>query len=357
MPVQELNTEIYIPKTPFAAAALPSYGNSSTFSASGYRLAAVLSVNKTCSITKVWFRTGTTSGTDNVYTVSIQTVSLTTGAPSGTLWAANTQKTGINGISGSGVSFSATLDAAANVIPGDLIAVVLQMTSYSANATFALYTDGTAGSTFPSALFFNNSAWSLVNSLPTFGLELSDGTFYNTSANIAPISAINSVNITSSSNPRLVGNIIRPSITMRVTGFSLWADLDADVTVILYDSDGTTVLASTTIDAELPAAITVAAIYNYHFTNSAVLYKGRSYYIMVRNSTGTNVATYDFQGYSTNGVTGIDGGTIMRRVTTTVSTPTGVASYTEEDNKISWVGLIVDAVESEPTQVVSLFGA
>lgn len=339
--------ETAIPAVITSTSTLPNIGNSSTLSSAGHKNAAVLPIRKTGTISKIYVRSGSTGNAGNAYTFSIQTISA--GYPSGTLWAANTQQTGVTGIVGGGGIYSATLDAGASVNAGDIIGVVIECTTYVGNATFGIgFADGTGGGIGLPYLANFTTSWTTLANSPNLIIEYDDGTFYE-ALNVYSFTDITSVGITNASNPRLVGNKITPTKTMRVIGFYIWCDLDETLDVIIYDTDGSTVLTSASVDKDLPGGSVNIFVYTGYFSTPAILQENSSYYIVYKNNTATTINTYDFSALNSTARQYFNGGSVLSRVTTTVSTPVDTSSYTEDDTKMTALGIIVDGIDSGTT--------
>jgi len=349
MAIQEFGFDAVIPNYLESASTLPSFGNSSTLS-SGIKTAAMIAIKKSGTITKVSFRMGSTTNASNIYKLSIETV--VNGVPSGTLWATNTEKTGITGISGAGAYVTVELTAGAVVNAGDIIAVVFQVTTFSANSTIALYSDGTTGSSgLPCAIQFNGGSWAIPGSAPNWAIEYDDGTFVS----ILGLFSFKNINSTNANSSLMTGNKIVPQKSIRVVGFTAWADLDATTSVVIYDSDGSTQLASFTLDASLPLGS--ANVYNYcaYFSSPITLSAGQTYYIMYRNTNATSTATYDYEVESAACRESLDGGAIMSRVTSTSINPTSPSDFVEDATKFTVLGLIVDAIDINTSSSESSF--
>lgn len=343
MAITSLGTKIVTPDYPGAPNSFPTFQLSVNLSVVGYKAANLFQVSKSGNISKIRIRTGTTANASNVYTVSVQTVDLTNGTPSGTLWAANTQKTGVTGFA-TNSSYSITLDAVATVNAGDLIAVVIEITTFVGNNTVVLgVNDNGNGDTFIPASFNFTTAWSRGASTCGFGVEYSDGEFLS-GPYIYPVSAIGSITLNTTSNPRMIGNKINFPMTTRCVGVWAFADADADFKITLFDSDGATSLGSITTDKDIPVAVTTAGTYLVYFSSPITLNANTTYYVMIEG-LGANVTAYDYEGFSEEARKAFPGGTIFSKVTTSTNAPSSPASYTDEVTKQTQLGLIIDGFD------------
>jgi hypothetical protein len=347
MAITSLGTKILTPEYPSPSSGAPTFQNSLNLAAAGYKVANIIQVSKAGDISKIHVRTGTTGNTSNVYTVSIQTVNLTTGVPSGTLWSTNTQKTGVTGFAANS-SYEITLDAVATVAAGDLIAIVIEITTFAGNNTMTLGTsdNGIGDTLIPAVLNFNSgtSVWTRSACTCGFGVEYSDGSFAD-GPFMYPLAAINTIALTASSTPRMIGNKVNIPITSRCVGVWAYADADADFKITLFDSNGSTALASITTDKDIPVAFTAAGTYLLYFSSAITLNANTNYYLMIEG-LGSTVSVYDYEGFFENARKALPGGTLFSKVTTATNAPTSTSDYTDEVTKQAQIGLILDGFDA-----------
>jgi hypothetical protein len=342
MAITPLNMLLAIPEVPYAAASAPGIAGLFNMTSTATWTAAIVPVNKTGSLTKVWLYL-VASNASNVYTVSVETVD-GNGNPSGTLWAANTQKTGLTGYGNASI-LEVTLDAAASVTSGDIIAVVLKPTTYVGNSNWGGYSDGGAGDVFVIATSTSNSgsSWAARASPPTLGLEYSDGSFPN-AISLFPIYAVNTTVVNTTSNPRIAGCAVTFPVGVRATGVWVWADNDADARITLFDSDGATVLWTADVDKDLPYSVSTAVVFTLYFPASINLQAGQTYYLMAQG-LGASVTVYDLHAFNANALTSLNGGASVKRATATTSSPTGPTDFTTNTDRMGLCGLIFDGVD------------
>jgi hypothetical protein len=353
MAITSLGTKILTPDYPSPSSGAPTFALSSNLSVAGYKAANIMEVSKAGDISKIRIRTGTLANASNIYTVSVQTVNLTTGNPSGTLWSANTQKTGVTGFAVNS-SYTITLDAVATVAAGDLIAIVIEITTFAGNNTMTLGTsDNGVGDTYIPAVLNFTTAWARGSATCGFGVEYSDGAFAD-GPFMYPLAAINTISLTTSSTPRMIGNKVNIPITSRCVGVWAYADADADFKVTLFDSNGSTALGTITTDKDIPSAIGTPGTYLLYFSSAITLNANTNYYLMIEG-LGATVNVYDYEGFSENARKALPGGTLFSKVTTTTSTPTSTSDYTDEVTKQTQLGLILDGFDVSVTSLESSF--
>lgn len=344
MAITSLGTKIVTPDYPSPSSGAPTFALSNNLGVNGYKAANIIEISKTANISKIRIRTGSTANASNVYTVSVQTVDLTNGVPSGTLWSTNTQKTGVTGFA-TNSSYTITLDAVASVAPGDLVAIVIEITTFVGNNTMTLgVSDNGAGDTFIPAILNFTTVWARGAATCGFGVEYDDGTFAD-GPFMYPLAAINTTSLTTSSTPRMIGNKINVPITTRCVGVWTYVDADADFKITLFDSDGATSLGSITTDKDVPVAIGTPGTYLVYFSSSITLNANTTYYLMLEG-LGSTVSAYDYEGFSEQARKALPGGTLFSKVTTTTNAPSSPASYTDEITKQVQLGLIIDGFDA-----------
>lgn len=342
MAITPLNMLLSAPELPYAASGAPTLSGTYNMTSLAHSTAALVPIIQPGDITKIWLPLAG-SNVGNVYSLTVETVDAN-GNPSGTLWAANTQKTGLTGYGNSSV-MEITLDAAATVAVNDVIAVVLKLTTYVTLGSWGSYFDGSAGDVLPFMTVSTNSgsSWLARSSSPALGLEYSDGSFPRM-LNLFPINAVDSDVVTSSSNPRMSGNKITFPVGVRAVGMWFWADNDADARLRLYDSDGTTVLWTADFDKDLPYSVASAKLFTVYFPTPVELSAGQTYYLMVE-SLGANVSLYYLQAYNAVALSALNSGAVVSRVTCADNAPTSPASFTASTDTQSCCGLIFDGID------------
>lgn len=342
MAITPLNMLLSVPELPYAGSGSPGIAATVNMTSTAVWTAAIVPVTQAGSITKIWlYLLG--SSASNVYDLRVETVDAS-GNPSGTLWAANTQKVGLTGY-GAGTLLQVTLDAAVSVAKNDVIAVVLKPTTYVGTSSWGGYSDGSPGDTLPVMTSTSNSGstWSARSVSPALGLEYSDGSFPRT-LNLWPVHSVNSAALNTTSNPRIAGNKITLPVGMRAVGMWFWADNDADVRLRLYDSDGTTVLWTADFDKDLPYSLSAALIFTVYFPSAIELTAGQTYYLMVEG-LGASVLLYDLQTYNADALAALNSGEVASRVTCANNSPTSPASFTADTDKQALCGLIFDGID------------
>lgn len=252
-----------------------AYG-SMAIDAANEKVAMILQVPKSGTISAVGFRTGTVA-TGATVDVRLETVDTTTGDPTGTLVGTNTNAALVITNTDDNVWFEVTLTAGASVTKGDFVAVVIVNPAVSFGNININRMSSTLG-VFPYTDHFTAS-WSRSNAAPVTLLKYNDGS-YEAVPGTFPYKNVTVATVSSSANPDEIGNIFQLPFPVRVTGFWYIGEIDGDTTFNLYDTDGTTVLLSMNVDANLRGVINTGPSY-YYFASTATLAKDVDYRLTV----------------------------------------------------------------------------
>lgn len=323
----------YIPPPPRGASNTPSIGNVA-LDANGEKYGCVFQAPKTGSIRKVLFRTNTVTTGDTV-DVRVETVDLTTGNPSGTLFGTTTNGSQLVLLTEDNTTFTTTLTADASVTIGDYVAIAI-VNGATGNMQLASYTDESLN--FPYRDEFLGGAWT-KNGLQAavLGVEYSDGS-YAVIEGMWPIATLTDTTFSSSSTPDEIGLVWTPPMDCRVCGFWLWADLDGDATVVLYGTDGVTELATVALDTNLRTS-TGSSVGYWRFAATAELAAGSTYRLVVRPGA-SNITIHDFTAMSAAAMDSFAGGQAMHY--TSAKNPSGTGSWTNVTTRRPFLGFQLD---------------
>jgi hypothetical protein len=259
-----------------------------TVDANGEKLAFVIPCTKTGNFKKIRFYVNvlTTSGDLDV---RIETIDLTTGDPTGTLVNANLTAT----VTVSAVGeVEAVFTTAAQVTIGTVIAIVMQRTtgtfagSIAANATW-----GTGNTVL--AFGYTDQflvAWLKDDLAPNICIEYDDATrmvspfFLYMSAAVTT----DTWNDTTAGGDR-IGMRFKVPFKARLSGVGMNIDNDGDMEVLVYDTDGATIIASTTVlDAQARESAAVHPLTFIPFTSPPTLTPGSFYRVVIHPTTATS---------------------------------------------------------------------
>lgn len=326
------------PPLPLAVATSPNFGNI-LLDASGEKSAFVFQAPKTGNIDKLGFRTTTvTTGTTTV-DIRLETFDTSTGEPTGTLFGTNTNVNQAIASSDDNVWFEVTLTASASVTKGDILCIVVAPSgTFSLNiASYA--DDGARG--FPQAMQYTTSWASLSTGAPVCSVRYNDGS-YPPITGIFPFSNINSHTYNSGSTPDVYANKINFPFNCKVSGAWVWADIDGDATIKLYDSDGVTVLASSNIYTNVPK-LTGQSVNNVLLSSEVTLTANTDYWIGLEPSSGTSLVLYSYEG-STSSIFGQF--PLSSNFTySTAKDPSGTGSWTDDATRQVTLGVEISEID------------
>lgn len=311
----------------------------------------VFQIPRTGTLTKLCVRSRLVTKSDAVK-ISIQTVDPTTGYPTGTLYQANAYGV-IDSVaaqtnywvalnSGNGISVTKT----------DIVAVVFEFDSYVAgNLQFSTGISNmpTGYGQFPYSFGYAASTWTLGTS-PNMNVGLQylvDGT-----AIVEPVMyglpGVRSTNLSvnSGSNPNVVGMRFKLPYVCRLAGVMVNVDLDDTLDVILYDSDGTTVLESWTLDPDISGTDVGMSIW-LQLPTPRIMQIDRVYRLVVAPQTATNTSIQHItvaDDGDAKAMAAVDGGAEWY-TTSCLGTPTQLSDWTDAPTNRPWFGLIIDQLD------------
>lgn len=251
----------------------------------------VVTAPKAGNIRNVSFRTGTVT-TGATVDVRIETVDAATGNPSGTLWATNTNVShAINAADDNVWLTTGNLTASATVAKGDKIAVVIVNPSVSPGtlriASMPQITQ------IPQGLLKTAGSWAKQLEVPAIALQYDDGSYGFIDNIFGGLTAITLTAFNSGSTPDEAAIKFTCPVKMTVSG--IWAHVGniaagADFDLVLYDSDGSTVLESVSIDGDHAISTAADNPLAVRFDTDVTLNAGSSYRVAVKPTTANNIS-------------------------------------------------------------------
>ena len=241
--------------------AVPAFGTNLVIDASGEKAAFIGSVwapgrpAGTVAIRKVHFRCGAvTLDPGSVFRTSLQDVSAAAGAPyqpDGT----QDQTADLSALNANAWNTTGNLSADRTVSIGARLAVVFEYATFTTGDSVVIsqpaqsaLSDGLLGG---APVLFTTS-WQAAQSsrLNNVVLELSDGTYAFLRPGVA-YSNLTALSFNNTSAVRAAGVYFKVAVPVKLDALSLFllAGATADFDLILYDSDGSTVLRSLSVDA------------------------------------------------------------------------------------------------------------
>jgi hypothetical protein len=337
MALQSVKAGFVIPMPPIVVSGAPTLSGN-TLNASNHKQAIICKATAAKAIRKIHFRLAAVT-TGDTLDCRIETVDATNGNPTGTLWAANTNaaKAIVGGDANTWVN-SGNLTADATLAVGDVFAIVIANGAVPGNFVIARYEDQSLPSGFPYGNVYTGS-WTKQASLCLMVVEYSDGSFEPVFG-VQDMGFINTIAPASNSATNEYGNIFSFPFPCRVKGVWVWIGASGDFAVKLYDSDGTTVLATTgTVDKDVRHS-TSTGVQFIPFTSSASLSKNTSYRVVIVPTTTTAISVYDFDVGSAAMMDCFPAGQNMYRSVKTSG------NWVETTTSRTYMGLIIDSFDN-----------
>lgn len=265
------------------------YSNNSfgsvTLNADNEKIATIMQAPKTGTIDRVAYRMGTVT-TEGTLDIRIETID-SSGLPTGTLWATNTNATRLVTTGDAAATLETTLTAGASVNRGDLFAVVINLTAGGGDMTVSRVAGPEGYEGFPSTIPYTNS-WGSKNAEKLAGaIRYSDATYPFTGGAL-PVTSIASTSFSSGSATNERGNVFIPTFDCKVNG--VWVGTTtttatADFTVRLLNSSST-IMTSRAVEA---GAGNGATIRSYFFDSEQTLDAGSTYRITCKATGASNL--------------------------------------------------------------------
>ncbi len=213
------------------------------------KAAGIFHIPLTGTLEKIAFRTSNVVEGDTLK-IRLESVNAGDFKPSGTLLVANAEGTQATPTANTTFWVALNSGAGVSVTAGTPAAVVIQWDDFAGEGgdgdVDILYTvGGTNPGIFPYAANFETGAgdWAAVLSSPNFGLQYSGGDIRPIPGGF-PAVTTPIITFSNASDPDEIGNILQVPIPLTAYGASGIIDNDSDIEIKLYDTDGTTVLAT-----------------------------------------------------------------------------------------------------------------
>lgn len=225
-----------------------------------------------------------------------------------------------------------------SVTAGDLIAAVLVPTATAVELrhqfTALEYWAGPGGN-FPYAV---DTVTGAKHDLSPFALLYDDDTWGEVL--YPPVDAFNSATFNSTDSPD--ERALRFSLPFNYTirGFYFKTNISNDLDFVLYDSDGTTALATISADKDIYRDGGFG-YYTMRLFTSSIALAADTFYRIAQKPGGSNVTYYDFDVPSAALMDTQDGGSDFHE-----SHRTDAGSWTNVTTRRPWAGIIIDQIET-----------
>ncbi len=307
-----------------------------TLDAADEKAAVILQAPFTGTISKIGFRTMTVT-TGATMDVRVETVQAGGNDPTGTLLGTNSNGAQIIADVDDDTWFTTTLTTGIAVTKGDIFAIVIVNPSGSpGNLQIAQFAVSPSIVGLPYSDLYTTGWSSSTSEISVLTLEYSDGSYYPIPF-IYPIDGLNIVNFSSASDPDHRGLKFQLPFPVSLAGIWVHMDSDGDPNVKLYDSDGTTVLETLTIDGD-QRRTNSDLVHYYFFTSSHSLSKDVDYRI-VFEPVNAAMDLLDFDVSTAAIMDCFPGGQNFHY------TEKKDGAWTDTTTKRPWMGLIIDGFD------------
>jgi len=350
MAFQTITGGLWLPLPTVHTVGAPSYiPGSLLIDASAEKAAFIFRAPKTGTLDKAEIRTGAvTLGGSSVLRLSFQDVDLTTGFSDGTqdqyrdIAAASVSA---NSWLAPGLMTSDGTDGGTkrSVTVGDQLSVVLEYSTFTASDSVIWAILGAAGvgqtiSAFPTAALYTASWAFYSGGFPVMALKYSDGTYAGVGDFVCVASAVNSVTYNSGSTPDERALYFQLPAPVKVGGAWVRCDLDGDADVVLYDSDGSSVLSSASCDKDVRSQTSGGNLF-VRFAE-ATLAASTTYRLSIKPTSATSLTLYDFDVSAAAILGAVAGGSNWH-----FSSRTDAGAWSQVTTKRIWAGLLVTAID------------
>lgn len=336
---------MWAPMPPTASAATPVLA-SLALTATGNYAAFVFRVPKTGTLDKFEWRAGTiTTFPTSGLRCTFEDVDLATGNPDGTVdqFRDITVNPGSNVWVAPGLMTSDGTDTGTkrSVTAGNLLAAVVREVNTA--ETWTINVSSGSAHTRAEPLVYNQECYAVSSGTkvgyPVMALKYSDGSYEPLAgAGGLPVLTWTTRTFNNASSPDERALFFRFPVPVRVNGVWVAIDLDGDCDLVLYGTDGTSVLATVNLDASVRIGTGPRVIFA-SFAEQTLL-AATDYRLAVKPTTATSVITYDYD-VSSNALLDAAGGGKDWYLSTRVD----AGSWTQTSTTRPLMGLCVSAVD------------
>lgn len=346
MALLNLQGGLMLPTPPTFTAAVPSFVNS-TLNDGVDRVAVVFRAPKAGTLHSFEWRQGTNATSPgNGVRYAFQDLDAS-GDPDGTDDQFRTITTGFGAATwlvppGPITSDGTDSGTKRTVTAGELLAAVIYLPNFTTGSvTFSQLDLGGAVLGISGQTYCDIKAAAFAKNFNTacMVLKYDDGTYATPSPDSHPILNLNTTTFNSGSTPDERGLIFSLPMRSYVSGIWVRLDLDNACDVVLYDSDGTTVLATTSlVSTARPSTAAQTSLVPF---GPVLLLANTTYRVVIKPTTGSSVSTYDFDVTSAAVMAGAPGGANFY-----YTSRTDAGAWADVTTKRPWMGLLITGMSS-----------
>lgn len=315
--------------------------------ANGEAIAFIFAAPKTGNLAKVRFRTGTVTTGDTIR-ISFQDVDVATGLPDGgvdqyralAIADGDDNKALYTGLITSDGTDTGSLRA---VTAGQIVAVVFDYAAYTAGNIQIMFLLTASGlQAFPYGGTRSAAGVWTKQALP-FPLAVEyDDTTYSEIYGVCPaVTNIAAESYGSGSTPDEFGNLITVPMSCTANGIWIMGGWQTGACqYILYDTDGTTALATITMDPDIIGGSSYQTPLRLQFSSAVTLTKDGAYRIVAKPTTASLATLYAWSYPAATVLTAEPGGTQCYS-----TTRTDAGAWTDSQTKRYGIGLLLSQID------------
>lgn len=266
--------------------------------------------------------------------------------PSGTLFHANGESSDTTLTTGDSDTWqTANFSSAVPVSRGDAFFIVIEALSGNTSAiqVVAGFNDGRIVGV-PNSRLYNGSSWTTFN-FGSVGILYDGSSGYEVPIGFVPYvseGSADELNSGASATNKWVGNRINFPAARKARVIGFWGDFDEDATVKVFDSDGTTVLATGTFESDYRGLTSYALM--WCVLDSQVTFSANTnYYIAIQGAA--NLTDVYGRTYPSATIRAAAHGDIdLAKAVSTVASPTGTGDWTVTTTQSMWVTIFLEEV-------------
>jgi hypothetical protein len=300
--------------------------------------AIIAQAQEDITIQNICFQTGTVT-TGATLDLRIESVDLSNGQPSGSLFDTDTNIAHVLADADDNAWItSANLTANAVITKGEFFAIVVKQPVASfGNFQIANFSEALAG--FPYGV---NVLSTKQTALPTIAAKTSGGAFINLGPNYFPAATATDTSFNSGSTPDERGNVVTLPFKARASGIAFYGFGAAGTTydLVLYDTDGSTVLAAITVDSDVTQLNSQNMRAHYFDDTTVTLSAGSQYRIALKPNAATNVTLGSFTVGEAGVLDAVAGGQAIHH-----TQQTNGGGWTETTTQRNLISLIIDQLD------------
>lgn len=329
---------VFWPRMPLADSVINITATAHTIDADGEKVGWVFQATKSGAISGIEFLAKAVTASGDI-DFRVETVSLVTSAPSGTLWATNTNK--IQDVPSAGWQ-AATLTANATVSRGDMVAIVIEANSTNTPdlTVGGLDVSHEDNRTQPYCQTYVSS-WSGITREGILAVKMSDGSFMYIPW-FPPVVSYTSLTVEQDTDPDEVGIKFQIPFPADISGMWIYNIKIASGNVIfkLYDSDGSSVLSTITIDEDSLLNNRSMRIY---WLDADIALSKDTWYRLTFQPDGTTGGGNTFTYYTVNAAANLDGVEGGQKIIMTERTDGG--AWTDTDTRRPFMGIVLNGFD------------